>query len=116
MAHVKPQLKVPYFDLTEQYHDLREEIRAAIDRVCGKAAFILGEEVEQFEHAFAEYCGVKHCVGLNSGTSALHLALLAAGVGAGDEVITSANTFIATVEAISSDRMARRRRARHGTT
>ena len=101
MAHVKAQLKVPYFDLTAQYRDLREEIRAAIDRVCGKAAFILGEEVEQFEHAFAEYCGVKHCVGLNSGTSALHLALLAAGVGPGDEVITSANTFIATVEAIS---------------
>src|SRR5438874_3357373 len=101
MAHVKAQLKVPYFDLAAQYRDLREEIRAAIDRVCGKAAFILGEEVEQFEHAFAEYCGVKHCVGLNSGTSALHLALLAAGVGPGDEVITSANTFIATVEAIS---------------
>lgn len=101
MAHVKAQLKVPYFDLTAQYRDLREEIRAAIDRVCGKAAFILGEEVEQFEHAFAEYCGVRHCVGLNSGTSALHLALLAAGVGPGDEVITSANTFIATVEAIS---------------
>src|SRR5438045_1362668 len=101
MAHVKAQLTVPYFDLTAQYRDLREEIRTAIDRVCGKAAFILGEEVEQFEHAFAEYCGVKHCVGLNSGTSALHLALLAAGVGPGDEVITSANTFIATVEAIS---------------
>jgi dTDP-4-amino-4,6-dideoxygalactose transaminase len=101
MAHVKDQLTVPYFDLTAQYRDLREEIRAAIDRVCTKAAFILGEEVEQFEHAFAEYSGVKHCVGLNSGTSALHLALLAAGVGPGDEVITSANTFIATVEAIS---------------
>src|SRR5947208_7128866 len=101
MAHVKANLTVPYFKLTAQYRDLHEETRAAINRVGGKAAFILGEEVEQFEHAFAEYCGVKHCVGLNSGTSALHLALLAAGVGPGDEVITSANTFILTVEAIS---------------
>ena len=97
----KTELKVPYFDLTAQYHDLRDEIREAIDRVCNKAAFILGEEVERFECAFADYCGVKHCIGLNSGTSALHLALLAAGIGPGDEVITTANTFIATAEAIS---------------
>src|SRR5206468_9082479 len=89
-----------YFDLTAQYASLRADITAAIDDVCGKTAFILGEQVEQFEHAFAEYCEVKHCVALNSGTSALHLALLAAGIGAGDEVITTSNTFIATVEAI----------------
>jgi dTDP-4-amino-4,6-dideoxygalactose transaminase len=94
-------MKVPYFDLTAQYEGIRAEITAAIDRVCGKAAFILGEEVERFEHGFADYCGVKHCVALNSGTSALHLALLAAGIGSGDEVITTANTFIATAEAIS---------------
>jgi len=100
MALTKTELKVPYFDLKEQYRDLRDEIREAMDRVCNKAAFILGEEVDQFEQAFAEYCGVKHCVGLNSGTSALHLALLAAGIGPGDEVITTANTFIATAEAI----------------
>ena len=100
MPATKTELKVPYFDLTAQYRELRDEIREAIDRVCNKAAFILGEEVERFERAFAEYCGVKHCVGLNSGTSALHLALLAAGIGSGDEVITSANTFFATAEAI----------------
>ena len=100
MAYAKTELKVPYFDLKGQYQLLRDEIRTAIDRVCNKAAFTLGEEVERFERAFAEYCGVKHCVGLNSGTSALHLALLAAGIGPGDEVITTSNTFIATVEAI----------------
>jgi len=97
----KPMIKVPYFDLTAQYQSLRSEIMEAIDRVCTKAIFILGEEVEQFEQSFARYCGVKHCVALNSGTSALHLALLAAGIGPGDEVITTANTFFATAEAIS---------------
>jgi dTDP-4-amino-4,6-dideoxygalactose transaminase len=97
----KPVMKVPYFDLTAQYESLRPEIMESIDRVCTKATFILGEQVEQFEQSFARYCGVKHCVALNSGTSALHLALLAAGIGPGDEVITTANTFIATAEAIS---------------
>jgi dTDP-4-amino-4,6-dideoxygalactose transaminase len=91
---------VPYFDLKAQYGLLRDEIREALDRVCQNAAFILGEEVERFEQAFAKYCEVKHCVALNSGTSALHLALLTAGIGEGDEVITTANTFIATAEAI----------------
>ncbi len=94
-------MNVPYFDLTAQYAELRDEIRAALDRVCQKASFILGEEVAAFEESFARYCEVKHCVALNSGTSALHLALLSAGVGPGDEVITTANTFIATAEAIS---------------
>ena len=93
--------KVPYFDLTAQYSQMRDEIRAALDRVSEKAAFILGDEVERFEHSFADYCGVKHSIALNSGTSALHLALLSAGIGPGDEVITTANTFIATVEAIT---------------
>ncbi len=92
---------VPYFDLKGQYAYLREEIQAALDRVCQNAAFILGEEVERFERTFADYCQVKHCVALNSGTSALHLALVTAGIGSGDEVITSANTFIATAEAIA---------------
>src|SRR5581483_3520408 len=94
-------MTVPYFDLKSQYAYLREEILEALDRVCQNASFILGEEVERFEQAFAKYCEVKHCVALNSGTSALHLALLSAGVGAGDEVITTANTFIATAEAIA---------------
>jgi dTDP-4-amino-4,6-dideoxygalactose transaminase len=91
---------VPYFDLKAQYGHLRDEILQALDRVCQNASFILGEEVEKFEQAFASYCEVKHCVALNSGTSALHLALLTAGIGTGDEVITTANTFIATAEAI----------------
>jgi len=94
-------MNVPYFDLKTQYAELREEIRAALDRVCRNAAFILGEEVVQFEKEFAAYCETKYCVALNSGTSALHLGLLAAGVQAGDEVITTPNTFIATAEAIS---------------
>jgi dTDP-4-amino-4,6-dideoxygalactose transaminase len=94
-------MKVPYFDLKAQYAAMREEILGALDRVCQNAAFILGEEVAQFEKEFAAYCEVKHCVALNSGTSALHVALLAAGIGAGDEIITTPNTFIATAEAIS---------------
>jgi dTDP-4-amino-4,6-dideoxygalactose transaminase len=92
---------VPYFDLKTQYAGLREEVLAALDRVGRRAAFVLGEEVEAFEQEFAAYCGVRHCVAVNSGTSALHLALLAAGVKPGDEVITTPNTFIATAEAIS---------------
>ncbi|HEV2417122.1 MAG TPA: DegT/DnrJ/EryC1/StrS family aminotransferase [Terriglobia bacterium] len=94
-------MKVPYFDLKAQYACLRDDVLLALDRVCQNTSFILGDEVAQFEQEFAAYCGVKHCVALNSGTSALHLALLGAGVGPGDEVITTANTFIATAEAIS---------------
>jgi dTDP-4-amino-4,6-dideoxygalactose transaminase len=96
-----PILKVPYLDLKAQYALLREEVLAALDRVCQNASFVLGEEVAEIEKEFAAFCDVKHCVALNSGTSALHLALLAAGVQPGDEVITSPNTFIASAEAIS---------------
>src|SRR3989442_1392535 len=94
-------MEVPYFDLKAQYASLREDILAALDRVCRTASVGLGEEVARFEEEFAAYCGVRHCVGLNSGTSALHLALLAVGVRPGDEVITTPNTFIATAETIS---------------
>ena len=94
-------MDVPYFDLKAQYDSIRQEILTALDHVCRSAAFILGAEVAEFEREFAAFCEVKHCVALNSGTSALHLALLAAGVGPGDEVITTPNTFIATAEAIS---------------
>jgi len=94
-------MEVPYFDLKAQYASLREDILAALDRVCRTASFVLGEEVARFEEEFAAYCGVKHCVAVNTGTSALHLALLAAGVQPGDEVITTPNTFIATAETIS---------------
>src|SRR6516225_7326609 len=92
---------VPQLDLKRQDADLREEIRDALERVYSSAIFILGEEVNCFEREFAAYVGAKHCVAVNSGTSALHLALLAAGVVRGDEVITTANTFIGTAEAIS---------------
>jgi dTDP-4-amino-4,6-dideoxygalactose transaminase len=94
-------MQVPYFDLSAQYLGLRDEILESLDRVCRDASFVLGDEVEQFEREFADYCGATHCVALNSGTSALHLALLAADVQPGDEVVTTPNTFIATAEAIS---------------
>jgi dTDP-4-amino-4,6-dideoxygalactose transaminase len=93
-------MKVSLLDLKAEYSELREEILAAVDRVSLASAFILGGEVDAFEREFAAYCGAKHCVGLNSGTSAIHLGLLALGVQSGDEVITTPNTFIATVEAI----------------
>jgi dTDP-4-amino-4,6-dideoxygalactose transaminase len=93
-------MRVPFLDLRTQYAALREEILVALDRLCSQASFTLGAEVEAFEREFAEFSGLPFAVAVNSGTSALHLALLAAGVGPGDEVITTSNTFIATVEAI----------------
>jgi dTDP-4-amino-4,6-dideoxygalactose transaminase len=92
---------IPFVDLKAQYTGIKEEIRAAIDRVLESSQFALGEEVAAFEREFAAYCATPHAVGTNSGTSALHLALLAAGVGPGDEVITVPFTFIATAAAIS---------------
>jgi dTDP-4-amino-4,6-dideoxygalactose transaminase len=94
-------MKVPLLDLKSGYTELRDEVLPALDRVCQTSAFVQGVEVEAFETAFAEYCGTKHCVALSSGTAALHLGLLALGVQPGDEVITTPNTFLATVEAIS---------------
>jgi dTDP-4-amino-4,6-dideoxygalactose transaminase len=94
-------MKIPLLDLKSEYTELREEILPALDRVCQTSAFVQGAEMEAFETAFAEYCGTKHCVALSSGTAALHLGLLALGVQPGDEVITTPNTFLATVEAIS---------------
>jgi dTDP-4-amino-4,6-dideoxygalactose transaminase len=93
--------KVPLLDLKSEYAELRDEILAALDRVCRNSSFVLGEEVEAFEREFADFCGTKHCVALSSGTAALHLGLLALGVQADHEVITTSNTFLATVEAIS---------------
>lgn len=84
----------------EQYLAHREEIDAAIDNVLTNGRYILGPEVEAFEQEFAQYCGVKHAVGVGSGTEALHVALAAMGVGAGDEVITTAHTAVATASAI----------------
>ena len=91
---------VPYLDLKAQYAEIKPEIDAAISRVLDSANFSLGPEVAAFEERFAAYCNAGHCVTVNSGTSALHLALLAAGIGPGDEVITVSMTFVATTAAI----------------
>lgn len=91
---------IPFADLKAQYHSIKGEIDEAIARTLESSQFILGREVAAFEEQFAAFQGAAHCVGTNSGTSAVHLALLAAGVGPGDEVITTPFTFVATVAAI----------------
>ena len=91
---------IPLVDLKAQYQAIKPEINAAIQRVLDKGTFILGQEVRAFEEAFASYVGARDGVGVASGTAALHLALLACEVGPGDEVITTAHTFMATGEAI----------------
>jgi dTDP-4-amino-4,6-dideoxygalactose transaminase len=91
---------IPYLDLQAQYRALKPEIDAAVLRVLDSAQFVLGDEVTAFEREFAAYCGTREAIAVNSGTSALHLALLAAGVGPGDEVITVPFTFVATAAAI----------------
>jgi dTDP-4-amino-4,6-dideoxygalactose transaminase len=91
---------IPFLDLQAQYGQIKREIDAAVTRVIGSTQFVLGPEVAAFEERFADYCDTKYCIGLNSGTSALHLALLAAGIGSGDEVITVSMTFVATTAAI----------------
>src|ERR1700733_4672760 len=93
-------IKVPSLDLKKQYQSIKPEIEAAISGVLDSGQFVLGAEVAGFEQEFAAYCGASECIALNSGTSALHLALLAAGIGAGDEVITVAFTFVASVAAV----------------
>ncbi len=91
---------VPFVDLSRQHAPLAAELHAALDRVLDASAFILGEEVERFEAAFASFCGVGHCVGVGSGTAALTIMLQAVGIGPGDEVIVPAHTFIATALAV----------------
>jgi dTDP-4-amino-4,6-dideoxygalactose transaminase len=91
---------IPFLDLKVQHDGLRGELDATVLRVLHGGQFVLGSEVESFEARFAAYCGTRYAVALNSGTSALHLALLAEGIGPGDEVITTPMTFVATVAAI----------------
>ena len=91
---------IPFLDLKAQYQQMKPEIDAAVARTIESVQFVLGPEVAAFEERFAGYSNVKHCLAVNSGTSALHLALLAAGVRAGDEVITVSMTFVATTAAI----------------
>jgi dTDP-4-amino-4,6-dideoxygalactose transaminase len=91
---------IPYLDLKAQYASLKNELNNAALRVLASTQYVLGEEVKTFEQDFSVFCGAEHAVGVNSGTSALHLALLVAGVRPGDEVITTPFTFIATASAI----------------
>ena len=89
-------MKTPFLDLRPATQELRGELDEAYRRVADSGWFILGAEVEAFEREFAAYCGVEHCVGVGSGTAALALALTAAGIGRGDEVIVPAHTFVAS--------------------
>lgn len=91
---------IPFVDLRAQYLSIKEEIDTAVLKILDSTQFVLGKEVVSFEQEFAKYCSAEYCLALNTGTSALHLALLAAGIGAGDEVITTPFTFVATVAAI----------------
>ena len=91
---------IPFVDLKAQYQTIKEEVNEAIAGVLENCQFVLGEQVEAFEAEFADYCQARHAAGVNSGTSALHLAFLAAGIKPGDEVITVPHTFVATVAAL----------------
>lgn len=94
-------IKIPILDLKPEVNELRADIHAAIDRVLDRTDFIMGEDVHLFEQEIAEYLGVKHAIGVNSGTDALVISLRALGIGFGDEVITTPFTFFATAESIS---------------
>ena len=94
-------MNIPMVDLKGQYLTLKDEIDTALIDALSATQFILGPNVQTFEKEAADYLGVEHAVGVASGTDALHLALAAAGIGEGDEVITTPFTFIATAEAIS---------------
>lgn len=97
-------MNIPFVDLKSQYESIKDEIDRVISDVLSKSAFIGGPYVESFENAFAQSCNRKHCVGVGNGTDALYMALIALGIGPGDEVITAANSFIATSEAITMAR------------
>src|SRR5437879_730617 len=94
-------MHIPLVDLRAQYDAIRQEIDQAMREVLESSEFILGPTVARFERDFAAYCGVGSAVGVSNGTDAIMLTLRASQVGRGDEVITAANTFIATTEAIS---------------
>lgn len=96
------RLEVPFVDLKAQYHSIKGEILDSIRQVLDSGHFVGGEYVERFEEEFARFAGAKYAVGMSSGTSALELALKAADIGPGDEVIVPANSFFATAEAVSN--------------
>jgi len=92
---------IPFLDLRAAYLELKDEIDAAVARVLDSGYYLLGKEIESFEKEYAAYLGVEHCVGVGNGLDALHLALMALGVGEGDEVLVPSNTYIATWLAIN---------------
>ncbi|MDT9592549.1 DegT/DnrJ/EryC1/StrS family aminotransferase [Nocardioides zeae] len=92
---------VPLMDLVAQHAEVADEVRAGVEDVMRRAAFVGGPEVRAFEEAYAQFVGARHCIGVANGTDALELALRAVGVGPGDEVVLPANTFVATAEAVS---------------
>lgn len=94
-------MNIPFLDLKAQYKTIKDEISAAINEVIENTAFAGGPFVAKFENEFAKFCGTQHAIGVGNGTDALWASLVALGIGAGDEVITTPNTFIATAEAIS---------------
>ncbi len=94
-------VRIPSEDLTRQYQQIKWEIAAAVDTVLPSGKYTLGPALARFEQEFAAYCGTKYCIGISNGTEALHLALAAMGVGPGDEVITQANTYVATSFAVN---------------
>ncbi len=94
-------MRIPLVDLAEQQRELQPELDAVLRGMLQRTDWVLGDELEQFEREFAAYCGAGHAVGTDSGLSALELLLRAYGIGPGDEVVTAANTFVATVLAIS---------------
>jgi len=94
-------MNVPFLDLKSVHAEIAQELDAAYRRVMDHGSFIMGPELEAFEAEFAAYCGVAHCIGVGNGLEALHLALLAKGIGAGDEVLVPAHTFVATWLAVS---------------
>lgn len=95
------EMDIPYLDLRKIHDPLKDEFKKAYERVLDSQSFILGSECQSFEKEYAEYCGARYCVGVGNGLDAIRLILLAMGIGAGDEVIVPANTFIATVLAVS---------------
>src|SRR3990172_1317771 len=95
-------MNIPLVDLKSQYESIKGEIDSVISEVISKTAFIGGPYLKSFEDAFAKFCNTKHCIGVGNGTDALFIVLRALGIGQGDEVITVANSFIATSEAITA--------------
>jgi dTDP-4-amino-4,6-dideoxygalactose transaminase len=95
-------VNVPFVDLKAQYASIKPEVTAAIDDVLERASFIMGPQVGRFEEEYARFVGTRHCVGVESGTAALKIALEALGIGAGDEVVMPANTYIASALSVSA--------------